>query len=160
VVISCLVGRQGKLKPLTTNFKIMRNNRENVIVNKPIEFSLAIINYCDVLEQDKKFVIAKQLLRSATSIRANVFEAQNAESKADFIHKMKIAAKEASETLYWLISCERNESYRCDLKFRNDLNDIIKILSEIISSAKGKIPGFVWMLLYSFSNLQIFKLTH
>lgn len=138
----------------------MRNDKDNVIVVKTIEFSLAIINYCEVLEQNKKFVIAKQLLRSATSIGANVFEAQNAESKADFIHKMKIAAKEASETLYWLILCEKSESYKCDIKFKNDLNDIIKILSKIISSAKGKIPGFVWMLLFSFSNFQIFKLAH
>ena len=138
----------------------MRNDKDNIIVNKTIDFSLAIINYCEVLEQKKKFVIAKQLLRSATSIGANVFEAQNAESKADFIHKMKIAAKEASETLYWLILCERNESYYCDVKFRNDLNDIIKILSKIISSSKGKIPGFIWMLVYSFSNFQIFKLIH
>ncbi len=121
----------------------MRNDKDNIIVNKTIDFSLAIINYCEVLERKKKFVIAKQLLRSATSIGANVFEAQNAESKADFIHKMKIAAKEASETLYWLILCERNESYYCDAEFRNDLNDIIKILSKIISSSKGKISGFI-----------------
>ena|SRR5438552_18505727 len=138
----------------------MRNDKDNIIVNKTIEFSLAIINYCEVLEHNKRFVIAKQLLRSATSIGANVFEAQNAESKADFIHKMKIAAKESSETLYWLILCERSENYKCDIKFRNDLNDIIKILSKIISSAKGKIPGFIWVLFYSFSNFQIFKLAH
>ena len=78
----------------------MRNDKPNVIVDKPIAFSLALINYCEALERDKKFVISRQLLRSSTSIGANVFEAQNAESKADFIHKMKIAAKEASETLY------------------------------------------------------------
>ena len=78
----------------------MRNDKDNVIVNKTIEFSLAIIKYCDALEKARKYVISKQLLRSATSIGANVFEAQNAESKADFIHKMKIAAKETSETLY------------------------------------------------------------
>ena len=138
----------------------MRNDKDNIIVNKTIEFSLTIINYCETLEQKKKFVIAKQLLRSATSIGANVFEVQNAESKADFIHKMKIAAKEASETLYWLILCENSEGYSCNTKFKNDLNDIIKILSKIISSAKGKIPGFIWMLIYSFSNFQIFKLIH
>lgn len=137
----------------------MRNDKDNVIVNKTIDF-LAIINYCEVLEQGKKFVIAKQLLRSATSIGANVFEAQNAESKADFIHKMKMAAKEASETLYWLTLCERSEGYKFNNKLRNDLDSIIKILSKIISSAKGKIPGFVWIIVYSFSNLQIFKLTH
>ena len=87
----------------------MRNDKENIIVEKTINFSLSIIKYCEVLEQGRKYVIAKQLLRSATSIGANVFEAQNAESKADFIHKMKIAAKETSETLYWLILCERSE---------------------------------------------------
>ena len=80
--------------------QIMLNDKENVIVEKTINFSLSIIRFCEVLEQERKYVIAKQLLRSGTSIGANVFEAQNAESKADFIHKMKIAAKEASETLY------------------------------------------------------------
>jgi len=123
-----------------TNFQIMRNDKDNVIANKTIDFSLEIINYCEALEHDRKYVIARQLLRSATSIGANVFEAQNAESKADFIHKMKVAAKEASETLYWLILCERGERYRFEKKFRNDLDEIIKILSKIISSSKGKYP--------------------
>ncbi len=138
----------------------MRNDKHNVIVNKSVDFSLTIIKYCEVLEQYKKFVIARQLLRSSTSIGANVFEAQNAESKADFIHKMKIAAKEASETLYWLILCEKSEDHRFSNKYSEDLNEIIKILSKIISSAKGRIPGFVWQLIYLFSNFQIFKLTH
>jgi len=84
----------------------MRNDKDHVIVNKTIDFSLAIINYCEALEQDRKYLIAKQLLRLQRLLAPNVFEAQNAESKADFIHKMKIAAKEASETLYWLILCE------------------------------------------------------
>ena len=74
----------------------MRNDKENIIVDKTIDFSLLIIKYCETLDQSRKYVISKQLLRSGTSIGANVFEAQNAESKADFIHKMKIAAKEAS----------------------------------------------------------------
>ena len=108
--------------------------------------------------RDKKFVIARQLLRSSTSIGANVFEAQNAESKADFIHKMKIAAKEASETLYWLTLCERSKNYRFNNMLIDNLSEIIKILSKIISSAKGKIPGFIWIFLYAFSNFQIFKL--
>ena len=77
----------------------MRNDKDNIIVNKTINFSLAIINYSEVLEQKQKFVIAKQFLRSATSIGANVFEAQNAESKADFIHKMKIAARKPAKLI-------------------------------------------------------------
>jgi four helix bundle protein len=78
----------------------------NPLLKKSIEFSLAVIEYCEKLETRKKFVFAKQLLRSSTSIGANSMEAQNPESKADFIHKMKIAAKEADETQYWLLLCD------------------------------------------------------
>ncbi|TDO28005.1 four helix bundle protein [Sediminibacterium goheungense] len=114
----------------------MRGDRDNLIVRKAITFSLKIIRYTEVLEQNRKFVIAKQLLRSATSIGANVCEAQNAESKADFVHKMKIASKEASETLYWLILCERSDGYYFDVQIRNDADEIIRILSKIISTSK------------------------
>ena len=115
----------------------MRDDRKNVIVEKSVDFSLAIIKYTEVLEQDRKYVIAKQLLRCGTSIGANIFEAQNAESRADFIHKMKIAAKEASETLYWLILCERSENYHSEQALTNNLFEIIRILSKIIASSKG-----------------------
>ena len=114
----------------------MRGDQENVIVSKTIDFSLLVMRYCEILDINRKFVISRQLLRAATSIGANVFEAQNAESKADFIHKMKIAAKEASETQYWLILCERSDTYCFDIKLKEDLNVIIKILSKIISSSK------------------------
>ena len=117
----------------------MRNDKENIIVDKTVQFSLAIIKYNEVLEQNRKYVIARQLLRSATSIGANVFEAQNAESKIDFIHKMKIASKEASETLYWLILCERSEGYQFVKQLREALDEIIKIISKIISSSKSKL---------------------
>ncbi|MCD6011033.1 MAG: hypothetical protein K0Q79_895 [Flavipsychrobacter sp.] len=114
----------------------MRNDKENIIVNKTIEFSVSIIKYCEKLESKRKYAIANQLLRAGTSIGANVFEAQNAESKADFIHKMKIAAKEASESLYWMILCERVTSYEFDTVLKNELNQIIMILSKIISTSK------------------------
>lgn len=58
----------------------------NPVLKKTVEFSLATIEYCELLNNDKQFIISKQLLRSATSIGANAMEAQNAESKADFIH--------------------------------------------------------------------------
>jgi four helix bundle protein len=138
----------------------MRNDKDNIIATKAVDFSLTVIGFCEQLEAEKKYIVARQLLRSATSIGANVFEAQNAESKPDFIHKMKIAAKEASETLYWLILCERAKNYRYDPKLRSDLDEIIKILSKIISSAKGKLPGLIWALLYAISNFQILKLSH
>jgi four helix bundle protein len=64
----------------------MRNDKENVIVEKSFQFAIKIVLYCELLEDKKKFVVSRQLLRSGTSIGANVREAQNAESKADFIH--------------------------------------------------------------------------
>lgn len=70
----------------------------NPILRLSFDFSLLVITYCELLESQKKYVLARQLLRSGTSIGANAMEAQNAESKADFIHKMKIAAKEAEES--------------------------------------------------------------
>jgi four helix bundle protein len=64
----------------------MRNDKENIIVTKTFQFAIKIIAFCEELENNKKFVIARQLLKSGTSIGANVREAQNAESKNDFIH--------------------------------------------------------------------------
>ena len=75
--------------------KIMRNDKENLIVKLTLDFALEIIEYSELLEEKRKYVIARQLLKSGTSIGANTREAQNAESKVDFIHKMKIAAKGA-----------------------------------------------------------------
>ena len=114
----------------------MRNDKENVIVQKSIEFSLKIIGYTEFLQENRKYVIARQLLRSGTAIGACVFEAQNAESRADFVHKMKLAAKEASETLYWLILCERSTDYPFDTTLKASAEDLIRILSKIIASCK------------------------
>jgi len=75
----------------------MRNDRGNVIVDKSFQFALKIVAYCEILEEHRKYVISRQLLKSEASIGANIREAQNAESKADFIHKLKVAAKEADE---------------------------------------------------------------
>jgi four helix bundle protein len=70
----------------------MRSDKDNIIIKLTLEFALDIIEYSELLEEHRKYVIARQLLKSGTSIGANIREAQNAESKADFIHKMKIAA--------------------------------------------------------------------
>jgi len=114
----------------------MRNDKENVIVEKSFRFALEIVLYCERLEDNKKYVISRQLLRSGTSIGANVREAQNSESKADFIHKMKLAAKEADETEYWLLICQNSPSYPFDVNLLTDVRELIKILSKILSSAK------------------------
>lgn len=71
----------------------MRNDKENLIVEKSIRFAIKIVAFSEKLEEAKKYVLAKQLLKAGTAIGANIREAQNAESKPDFIHKMKIAAK-------------------------------------------------------------------
>jgi four helix bundle protein len=116
----------------------MKYSNDNPIVKLTFEFSLAIIRYVELLEEKKKYVIAKQLLRSATSIGANVREAQNAESKADFIHKMKIASKEADETQYWLELCSASENYPTNKELEEKIFVIIKVLSKIIGSSKNR----------------------
>ncbi|MEO9485189.1 MAG: four helix bundle protein [Ekhidna sp.] len=114
----------------------MRNEKENLIVDLSFSFALKIISFSEELEKDKKFVISRQILKSGTSIGANVREAQNAESKADFIHKLKIAAKEADETEYWLLLCKESENYPNTKELRNYLQSVIKVLSKIIGSSK------------------------
>ena len=109
---------------------------ENLILSKTIEFSVAVIAFSEVLIASKKYVVATQLLKSGTSIGANVFEAQHAESKADFIHKLKIANKEANETLYWLVLCERSEGYPFESSLLDKVKEIVRILSKIIISSK------------------------
>lgn len=74
--------------------------KDNLILKLTFEFALEIIKYSEKLDQQKKYIIAKQIIRSGTSIGANTKEAQNAESKKDFIHKLKIALKETDETEY------------------------------------------------------------
>ncbi len=110
--------------------------KKNVILEKSFEFALAIIEFSEELENNRKFVIARQLLKSGTSIGANIREAQGAESKLDFIHKLKIAAKEANETEYWLLLCNRSNSYPFSESLLQKLIEIQKLLSAIISSSK------------------------
>ena len=119
------------------NCYINKMERENIVVLKSVEFALAIISYCEVLQENRKYVIANQLLKSGTSIGANIHEAQNAESKADFIHKMKIAAKELDETKYWLILCEKASSYPFDANLKSQINELGLIVYKIISSSKS-----------------------
>jgi len=117
----------------------MRNDKDNLIVNLTFKFSLEVINFSEQIRALYKYEMASQIFRSGTSIGANIREAQNAESKADFIHKFKISAKEADELEYWLLLCEKSEHYPAPKKeMLTDLNSIIKIISKIISSSKRK----------------------
>ena len=112
---------------------------KNAILRSSFEFSVMVLSYCDLLYEAKKFVLANQLCKSGTSIGANVMEAQNAESKVDFIHKMKIAAKEAEETQYWLLLCDHLENYPDCKNLLVKLEEIHKLLGKIISTSKRNV---------------------
>jgi four helix bundle protein len=110
--------------------------KENQVLNLAFDFALKIIEYTEELESKKRFNMANQLFKSGTSIHANIREAQNAESKVDFIHKMKIAAKEAEETEGWLMLCKYSKSYPEPDQLLQNLTSILKLLNKIISTAK------------------------
>jgi four helix bundle protein len=111
---------------------------KNFIVELTFEFALEIIKYTEELEQQRKYIIANQLLKSGTSIGANVHEAQSAESVKDFVHKIKIAAKEAEETRYWLLLCKNSTGYPDIQLLLTKVDAIGKILTRIIYSTKKK----------------------
>lgn len=113
---------------------------KNPILKLSFDFSSMVIDYCERLEVERKYIISRQLLKSGTSIGANAMEAQNAESKVDFIHKMKIAAKEAEESQYWLWLCEYSASYPDCIPLQNKLEEINKVLGKILSTSKKKSP--------------------
>ncbi len=115
-----------------------KQKKENIIVKKTFQFALQIIKYCEYLHEHKKFVIANQLLKSGTSIGANVKEAQNAESDKDFIHKFKISAKEVEETHYWLLLCQESEFYLNCENLIEELKQIENIINKIIITLKSK----------------------
>lgn len=120
------------------NGKQMRNDADNAILKLSFAFSLKSIAFSELLENKRRFNIANQLFRCGTSIGANIKEAQNAESKADFIYKMKIAAKEGDETEYWLLLCKEAPNYPSPDELISDLTVINKILSKIISTSKSR----------------------
>ncbi|MFN8339460.1 MAG: four helix bundle protein [Saprospiraceae bacterium] len=110
--------------------------KENALMDLSFKFALAIIKFTENLEANKKYPLANQLFRSGTSIGANIREAQNAESKADFIHKVKVAAKEAEETEYWLMLCKHSENYPEDQTLIDQVVVLKKIMSKILSNAR------------------------
>lgn len=112
---------------------------ENIIVDKSKAFAVRIVKlYKYLCEEKKEFVLSKQLLRSGTSIGANVKEAIRGQSKDDFAYKLNISLKEASETEYWLELLFETE-YITKQQFNSiitDCTELIKILTSIIKSTK------------------------
>jgi four helix bundle protein len=115
---------------------LIKMQQKNVIVEKSLDFGVEIVKFCELLDENKKYTVSKQLLRSGTSIGANIFEAQHAESRIDFIHKLKVAIKEANETIYWLLLCEKRHNYPSDTGLKAKAEELIRIMSKIIISAK------------------------
>lgn len=117
--------------------------RENIIKNKSFAFALRIVQLYKFLQENKEFVLSKQILRSGTSIGAMVREAEHAESKADFIHKMAIAQKEANETMYWLELLTQSGYLETNMfdSIEADLTEIQKLLSSIILTSKEKVKS-------------------
>lgn len=111
---------------------------KNRVLSLSIRFSLEIIEYCQKLRSIQHYVIANQLLRSGTAIGANIMEAQNSESLSDFIHKFKIASKEAYETQYWLILCEKSTHFpSCD-SVNAMIEELNRLITAIVKSSKEK----------------------
>jgi four helix bundle protein len=116
--------------------------KENVIRDKSFAFALLIVStYKFLCDQKKEYVMSKQLLRSGTAIGALIKEAEHAESKADFIHKMAIAQKEANETDYWIELLFKSEYIKTDLyqSMIFSLQELNRILSSIIITSKKQI---------------------
>ena len=109
---------------------------ENAVVTKSFDFAIRIVNLCKYLTNKKKeYTLSKQLLRSGTSIGANVSEAQRGQSKADFTAKMCIALKEANESDYWLKLLYRTD-YLTQVQYQSIQKDMQELLGLLTSIRK------------------------
>lgn len=112
--------------------------RENVIQKKSFSFALTVVELYKKLIDNREYVISKQILRSGTSIGANVEEGLGAFSRKDFIYKMSLASKEARETMYWLRILKESALAEIELNsYLQDCNEIILILTSIVKSAQS-----------------------
>ena len=113
--------------------------KDGALQNKSFQFAVRVVKLCKHLCDDKReFVLSKQLLRSGTAIGALVREAEQAESKPDFIHKMAIALKEANETEYWILLL-RETGFLTTIEADSIIGDnkeLLKLLTTIIKSTK------------------------
>ena len=111
----------------------------NMLHDKSLSFAVRTVNFYNYLCDNKKeFVISKQILRSGTSIGANIRESKNAESRSDYIHKLSIALKEADETQYWLevLSLSNIIDDNEYSSMNNDVKELIALLTSIITKIK------------------------
>jgi len=115
---------------------------DNAIETKSFQFSVRIVKLCRyLLDEKKEFILSKQLLRAGTSVGANIAEAQQAQSRKDFISKLCIALKEAGETDYWL-RLLRATDYLTESEYKSvitDCKELEKLLTSIVKSTKSSV---------------------
>ena len=118
----------------------LKKESKSIIGDKAYAFALLIISIYKELKTKNEFILSKQIIRSGTSVGANVNEAISAESKKDFVHKLSISLKEARETAYWLNLLKDSDYINQEIfnKSNNDCEELIKILSSIILTTKQR----------------------
>ncbi len=113
--------------------------KKNIIQEKSFKFALSIISLYKHLQNEREYIISKQLLRSSTSIGANVEEAIAGQSRKDFINKLSISLKEARETRYWLRLLQESELTSIDVsEYQKEALEIVNILSAIVKTTKSR----------------------
>lgn len=120
----------------------VKAGRASVVRDKSFGFALRVVGAYRYLQGERReYVMSKQLLRSGTAIGALVREAEQAESKADFIHKMAIALKEANETAYWIELLTQSEylDEKAGKSLQADTTELLKLLTSIIKTTKSRI---------------------
>lgn len=119
----------------------MTQNKPFDIKDRSFEFALDCLKYCKTISLDhKEYILTKQLSRSATSVGANIREAQNSNSKKDFIHKLSIAQKECNESIYWIDLLKVFLELNSDeiFKLQKEANELLRILSSIVLNTKQR----------------------
>ena len=111
--------------------------KSNIVKEKSLQLAILVIEFAEELRLNDKHALCDQLIRCGTSVGANISEAQHSESRADFIHKMKIAAKELEETKYWLELCRLSKGYPYNNEIKTTAEDVGLILYKIISTSKA-----------------------
>jgi len=118
--------------------------KENIIANKTFEFSLNVIHLYMQLKKENEYIISKQVLRSGTSIGANVEEAIAAQSRKDFISKLSIASKEARETKYWLRLLDKSNLTQIPVSgYLVEIEHIVNIITKIIKTSQEAVANSI-----------------
>lgn len=118
------------------------NDYQGPVYEKSLEFALAIVELYKSLIDQKEYVLSKQLLRSGTSVGANIVEASAAYSKGDFAYRMSVASREARETNFWLLLLKKSQLVKVDLKNEiESCDELIKLLTSIVKTSQDSLKN-------------------